>query len=371
MIPYFALLIIPAMFLTVDVKIGKSQRRNAWTLTIKKNSQDSVLPIFFFLLLMLLMLRHETIGRDLPNYKIFFRNYTDGGLNYVFSSWQEVLFRLYNWIFIQITDDYQIYLAVTAFITVIPIACVYLQDRSHGFMKIAVFVNMSTFIMLFSGLRQAMAMAVGMLAYCCVKERKLGKFLFLGVVATLIHHSGFMVFFMYPLYHVELRKVHMLAVVPMMVGVYIFNRQIFGGITKLLGSLTDKYEATMTSTGAYGSLVLFALFAIFAHVVTDRNCCDRETKGLMNFLLMTVVIQCFAPLYDTAMRMNYYFILFVPIALGKCITYRKLSMRQVAVVAEAVLSIFFTALFFVNTYRSYQTGISTLDTNPYIPFWKG
>ena len=370
MIPYFALLIIPAMFLSVAVKIGKSQGRNAWMLTIKKNSQDSVLSIFFFLLLMLLVLRHETIGRDLSNYKIIF-GYSARGLRYVFDSWQEVLFKLYNWIVFQVTDNYQIYLVITATITVLPIAYVYLQDRAHGYMKIAMFVNMSTFIMLFSGLRQSMAMAAGMLAYCCVRDRKIGKFLLWATIAALIHHSGFMVFFIYPLYHMELRKKHMLVVVPLMVGIYVFNRQIFGGITKLLGSITDKYEATMTSTGAYGSLILFVIFVIFAHVVTDRNRCDGETKGLLNFLLMTVAIQCFAPLHDTAMRMNYYFIVFIPIALGRCISRCKHSMRQVVTAAEVIISLFFTALFFATTYRSYQTGISTLDTIPYIPFWKG
>ena len=69
--------------------------------------------------------------------------------------------------------------------------------------------------------------------------------------------------------------------------------------------------------------------------------------------------------------MNYYFILLIPMAVGKCLTFVDYKYAQVAKVGEIVICVFFTALFLYNTYISYITGVSALDTIPYVPFWKG
>lgn len=369
MIPYFLLLIIPALLFNTSVRILTNVGRTS--LVVSRNQNSSTIPVFFFLFFLLLALRHESIGRDLANYKAFFQQYTQGGLSYVFSSWQECLFRLYNYVFVHITRNYQIYLAITALICVYPIYYIYRQDLGHGLLKVAVFVNMSTFIMIFSGLRQSMAMAIGMIAYQAVKEKKLLRFLLLTVIAFLIHHSGFMILLMYPAYHTRIKKAHLLAIVPLLCIMFVFNRQIFGVITSVLGNFSDKYNSTTTANGAFGSLILFALFTTFSFVVTDRKKCSNETLALQNFLLICVALQCFAPIHDTAMRMNYYFILFVPIALGKTLDYPKNGMQQVARVGEIVMCCFFSLYYLYNAYQSSITGISALDTYPYVPFWRG
>ena len=369
MIPYFFLLIIPALFSNTSVRISRNTGNSSLVVSRSKNS--SVLPVFFYLFYFLLALRHESIGRDLANYKVFFQIYTHDGLPYVFSSWQECLFRLYNYVFIHITSNYQIYLAVTAFICVYPIYYIYRQDLTHGVLKIAIFVNMSTFVMIFSGLRQSMAMGVGMIAYQAVKDKKLVRFLFLTAVAFFIHHSGFMILLMYPAYHIRLRKVHLLFIVPLLAVFFVFNRQIFGFVISVLGNFSDKYDAVASTTGAFGSLILFSMFAAFSFIVTDRKSCCAETLALQNFLLICVAIQCFAPIHNLAMRMNYYFILFIPLALGKSLEYPKKGMRQAARIGEIVMCCFFLLNYLYSAYRASITGISALDTYPYVPFWRG
>lgn len=369
MIPYFALILISTLCSLFSVHTyKKSATKTVITLTRDRNS--AALPAFFFMYFLLLALRHEMVGNDTFNYQNMFLSHTQWGGDYIFSSWQEVIFRAFNWGVRQFTDNFRIFLILTSLICVLPIAYIYNQDKTHGLLKIAVFVNMSTFIMLFSGIRQAMAMGVGMLAYKMVKERKLWKFLLLATVAMLIHHSGFMVFFMYPLYYVRFQKIHLLVVVPLIVAVFVFNKQIFGALAHVFEFFSIRYSAEATSTGAYGSLILFVAFSVFSYVITDDTICDSETIGLRNFLLFTVVIQCFAPLYDTAMRMNYYYILFIPLALGKCLDYSKKSMRQVAKTGEIVITVFFLLYFVYTVCREYFSGISTLNTVPYVPFWK-
>ena len=265
MIPYFALLLIPAVISVAGVCVRKTR---AMTVAIKisDDSESDALPVFFFLLTLMLIFRHEVVGRDLPNYKYMFYEYTAAGMEYIFEIWQEVLFRAFNWIVMQLTGSFRVFLLLTALIAVVPIARVYNQDKKHGFMKVAVFVNMSTFIMLFSGVRQAMAMGVGMIAYRMVREKRVWAFLIWAAIAMLIHHSGIMVFFMYPLYHVRLSKKHLLWIVPAVAGVLAFNRQIFGFLVSILESTYDKYSGEATSTGALGSLILFTLFSVFVYV---------------------------------------------------------------------------------------------------------
>jgi len=81
------------------------------------------------------------------------------------------------------------------------------------------------------------------------------------------------------------------------------------------------------------------------------------------------VLQFFASVFGNAMRMNYYFILLIPIAIGKSLNCVKDNYRQVARVGEIVIASFFTVYFLYNIYISSITGISGLDTVPYVPFW--
>lgn len=368
MFPYFALLLIPAALSAFAISIHKKST-TALVVSISRDRNSVALPVFFFMLLMLLALRHETIGRDLPNYEYMFYEHTQGGWEYILSIWQEVLFRSLNWLIMKLTGSFRVFLIIAALIAVLPIAYVYNQDKTHGFLKIAVFLNMSTFIMLFSGIRQAMAMGIGILAYQMVKEKKHWQFLLLATLSMLMHHSGLMVYFMYPLYHTRFRKAHLLAIIPIFAVVFAFNGPIFNFLAMILESTYDKFSAEAGSTGAYGSLMLFALFSAFAYMVVDEKNCDVETLGLRNFLLFATMLQCFTPVHSLAMRMNYYYILFIPLALGKCMNHYKKSMRQVVKMAEIVLCVFFTIFFVYSTYQSYVTGKSTLDTIPYVPFW--
>ena len=125
-----------------------------------------------------------------------------------------------------------------------------------------------------------------------------------------MHNSGFMVFFIYFLFNIRLKKKHLLVIVPSIVLVLVFNQPIFLFLTSIVAETYEKYNTVITFTGAYGSLILFVLFALFSYLITDERRMDMEAYALRNILLMAVLLQCFAPLHNLAMRMNYYFIIF-------------------------------------------------------------
>ena len=173
-----------------------------------------------------------------------------------------------------------------------------------------------------------------------------------------------MVAFMYPLYHAKITKKWLYAVVPLLAIVFVFNQQFFSVLTLILTKYID-YDASVTQTGAYTMLILFVVFAIFAFLIPEETLLDRETIGLRNFLLLSVVLQMFAPLHTIAMRMNYYYIIFIPLLIPKIIKCRSKRWGRVAIVGRNVMVIFFLIYFFANAY----TG-GNLNVFPYHFFWE-
>lgn len=371
MIPYLLLTFVPILF--HFVRISKKKGKLALEISDRPEiKNNSLIPVFFIILIVVLCLRDETIGRDLPRYKYFFTEISSIEFREIFTSDLDVLYVALNWLVSRFTDNYQILLSVVAIISVVPIAVVYSKDRKYGLLKIMLFLNMSTFVMLFSGLRQAIAITMGVVAYEFVKRKKIIPFLLVALIAWGVHHTGFIVFILYPLYHATFKKRQLIYVVPSFVLVFVFNKQIFTAATNFISKFSSEkdYIASVSENGAYTMIILFFLFVVFSYFIPDEDRMDKEALGLRNILLMTALLQCFAPIHMLAMRINYYFIIFVPMAIPKMLKFSKASLKDVAWITNIVLIVFFMGYYLFTTYNSCRTGISALDIYPYVPFWK-
>lgn len=351
MLPYWMLVLPPLFSYHIRFK-GQTQHERA----------KATIKFFFILLFVLLALRAPEIGRDLSNYRYYFNLY--GGIE-----WNELGSFSTEWGFIALnkavaafTDNFQWLLTVCALLTVYPIARVYKDEIEDPVWTIALFICMSTFIMLFSGLRQAIAMALGMLAFQFVKRRKLLLFLLIVVTATLFHRSAFVLVALYPLYHAKITKKWLFAVIPCLVAVFVYNKQIFGFLTVFIEGY---YQSDINETGAYGTLILLILLSVYSFVVADEARLDDSTRGMRNILLLSVALQMFAPLHTLAMRINYYFLLFVPLLIPKIAGRSSSKYTQIVRLSRYVMIIFFFAYFFISCPKS-----NALDTFPYKFFWE-
>jgi len=375
MIPYVLLLFIPLLFSVIAFSSSLKKGSSKWILAVggtrEVTAHSFMLPVFFFLLIVLLSLRDISIGRDLPNYRYYFLKSLHADYPDILQEDREHLFFLLMWIVTRFTDNFQIFLAIVAVITVLPAGILYCRDRQYGLLKIALFLNMPTFIMLFSGLRQAIATSVGLIAYEFVRKKRPGCFLLAALIAFGFHTSAIMIFLFYPLYHVTFRRKHLWFVVPAILFVYACNDSLFVLAGHLLEHfLGDQYNTSITPTGAYTMLILFALLAAFSFILPDETKMDSETLGLRNLLLAALVLQCFVPLHSLAMRMNYYFVIFIPLLLPRLLQIPRQNMKKAAYLANVIMVSFFILYFLAGVYRGCRTGISALDTYPYVPFWK-
>lgn len=147
-----------------------------------KPAGKMLLCAFFVMLLALLCLRSPDLGRDLPSYKYYYdsiaatpwRNLSPS----VFGiEWEYVLL---NKLASSIWDNFSFFLAIVALLEVLPIAFLYKKESELPLLTILLYVNMPTFSMMFSGLRQSIAIALGVIAFYYTKRKQPIRFIVFG-----------------------------------------------------------------------------------------------------------------------------------------------------------------------------------------------
>lgn len=352
---FFVLLLAPIIFQHFIIKNH--------SINVEKRN-NKILFLFFAWLAILLMFRHECIGNDTRNYIYYFERFSQMGWAEVGSNSMEYGFSYFNKLVSLISDNSQFFLAVTAIMTICMIYPTYKRLCLDPSLTIVLFCTMATFVMMFSGIRQMLAIGMGVLSYEFVRVKKLIPFIVMVLLAMLFHESAFMLAIMYPLYHIRITKKWLCVVIPVLGLIFVFNKPIFLFLVSVLGRYTD-YNTEIQYTGAYTMLILFGLFAIISFFVPDELKLDAETIGLRNFLLFSVALQMFAPLHTISMRMNYYYIIFIPLLLPKIFSCRRKKMEQVAILSRHVMVGFFSVYFFISAYRN-----GNLQVFPYHFFWE-
>ena len=316
--------------------------------------------LIFFLLL---ALRGINIGNDTKQYLRLFNEYRDQNIVHLLSNFShEFGFKLLNRMVGIVTDNYQVLLAVTAAICVVPLWYFYKRESENQPLTIALFMTVAPCMMYFSGIRQAIAISFGVPIWYAAKEKKLGQFIILVLVALQFHASAFMLFLLYPLYHAKITTRWLWFVVPCMIAVYIFRSTIFGF---LLSLLWQEY-GTIVTTDATTILLLLILFGLYSYIIPDDGKMDDDTIALRNILLLSIVLQIFAMLHPLSMRMNYYFLIFVPILIPKIASRSKKQFAQISKLSIVVMTVYFMC-YFIN---KVITDIDSLNIFPYIPFWR-
>lgn len=355
---FFVLLLVPMAIQHIGIKGYRIDYR-------KKN--ERALAFFFVFLTILVMFRHESVGNDTRTYILFFNRFTKSDWSSLGKEGIEIGYAYFNKIISLISEEPLFLFVATAVAVTAMLYPTYKRLCTDAALTIVLFCNMSTFVMMFSGIRQMLAIGIGVVAYELTRRKKVIPFLLAVCVAMTFHVSAFILFAMYPLYHAQITKKWLLAVVPAMAIVFLFNRPIFTVLTAIIEQYT-RFEGGISETGAYMMLFLFAVFVIFSFVIPDESRMDQETIGLRNILLFVLALQMFAPLHALAMRMNYYFIIFIPLLLPKVIQCREVRWNQIAVAGRHIMVVFFLVYFFFNAFTSDAS--SNLHVFPYHFFWE-
>ncbi len=354
MIPYILLFAIPPIVAYIFCSASS-----------KRDKMPKVaISIFFAIFIFLLCTRHISVGTDNENYKWMYNRICSVGWDNVLNSYDtEPAYLLLNKLIDEWFGDYQALVAVVSLLAVCPLAYFYAKENKSVILTIALFLVATPFPMYFSGLRQIIAMGFAVPLYYLARKKKLIWFILLVILAMQFHTSAFIMFALYPVLNIRFTEKGLFFSIPLILGIYIFNEPIFNFLKELV---KDEYSYKTEQTGAFMMIILFALFVIFAFVAIDEKELTKEEVGLRNILVVCLILQLFSPVNNVVMRMNYYYMIFIPIALSKLMQKPRKGFEQVVKLASVVMTVFFLAYFVIET----STGDDAFSIFPYKSFWE-
>lgn len=358
MIPYYFLIALPVLGWVINKKC-----RFTFDKKILYETQTVSMDVFMLFFFLLLALRGIDCGIDTKQYFNLFNDYSMQSISRLINTYRHELgYKLLNKLLSTIGGNYQLLLAVTAAICVYPLWYFYKRESENQLLTIALFLTVAPFVMYFSGIRQAITISLGIPAWYCARNKKLVRFILIVILAMQFHKSAFILFAMYPLYHVTITRKWLWFVVPCMLAVFVFKEQLFS----VLASFFWSDEVVLTETGATSVLLLLVMFGCYSYIIPSEKKLDRDTTAMRNMLLCSITFQFFAMLHPWAMRFNYYWLIFVPILIPKIIRQSNKKYKQIAELSAVIMTVFFLYYFISNGLKDNDD----LNVFPYIPFWQ-
>ena len=350
MVVYFILLLVPILI----------------TLLMKNKKNRAILYGFFTTIVFLLALRKSTIGRDTQTYIDNFYRISKLPWNKILvGETAEFGFTILNKLISVISVESWFYLFIVSIISVIPLCIVYAEESENTLLTVAIYVILPNYILLYSGIRQSIALGIGSLSYLCVKRKKPILFIIIILIAAQFHSSAIILFSLYPIYYAKITRRWLIIIMPLIVLVFIFKNEVFNFLMRFLEDrYQDRYGYTQEN-GAYSSLVLFLMFTLYTYLLPTEKVINQNFIGLRNFLLVSVILQIFASINMVAMRINYYFIMFMPITLTKVENCTDKEEKKLVALSELVMIV----VFIIYVIATIVMDKDPLDIYPYQFFW--
>lgn len=315
----------------------------------EKSRVDKITITFFFIAyLILLCLRDYSIGVDTRGYIRTFEyiKYLDWKAAFLYGT-DEVGFKVLRMI-AQWLGGARLYISIAAAMAVLPVMHLYKHEAEGSMICISFFLISLLFEMFFSGLRQSIAIGLAVPAYYFVKAKKKIPFLLTVALACCFHKSAIILLLLYPIYHAHIIKKWLWGVIPIMIFVMLRRDLLMDLVFQLAGDeYSYKYSYLTGSSGQMGLMMLFLLISIYCYVMLDENAAEKEDIGLRNILLLATFIHLFTPLNPTISRINYYFILFIPVAVSRVNNRCNKRLYQFRNIATIVMPVFFVMYFFL------------------------
>lgn len=329
-------------------KIGSERKNNLHLL------------VSFLTILIVISLRHPSMGNDLGGYIDSFliigglsvkeTIHLNSFLNY---EWGYIVF---NKLISLITNDPQALIAISAIFSIVPIGLLIKKRSSNYIFSILVYLGLPFFMMVYSGLRQAIAIGFCCLGLLEIRNKKLKRFMLWIGLAFLFHSSAAVFLLAYPLYHIKLNKIGRILSIPLLAVIYLFRLPIFKQISRLF-----KDDAIPDNNNSFMLLAVFVLIYLFCTVFIEND--DYDNASMLNIYYFACVCQCFAGVYNTAMRIGYYFMPALIIALPNIVSKQKNKRNMF--LFSIILQIIFILYGLYSIYKS-----SWAMAYPYHFFWE-
>ena len=334
----------------------------------KKSDASKILCIVSCLLLIVVIgLRHPSMGVDLMYGES--HGYLGSFDKLAQKSWGEVFtidkFMNYEWGYIvfnklvsTIWNNQQFFLFICACFSIIPFFIVIYKQSDSAFLSTIILAGLPGFLMIFSGLRQAIAMGLCFLAIYFIQEKKPVKFIITVLISCLFHSSSWIFLFAYPMYNVKISKTGRFWSLGILALIFILRGPLF-----IIFSNLFKEEANIsTSDGGFTLLIFFIAIYILCFALQNEK--NDEQNGLLNLFFFACCCQCFASVYDTAMRVGFYFMVALILLLPNIVNKGRFQDKE-KTVAYVFIAVIFVAFGIFNILTT-----PWAEAYPYYFFWE-
>lgn len=362
---YFVLIACVVLLMLLD--------QNRKTLEHWRNKSDALLLIAFQLLYLVCVLRAPTVGRDIPGYALAYEEaplYAFDNFDYVyFENGYILMMKLCNMLGL----TFQGFLAVVYFIVLAPVYLFIKHHSANRQLSVLIFICYISLDFALSGIRQAMAISILLLAMDILlqeKKHSIPLFLFLILLGVQIHESLYIGLLILPVYYLLKRTSDFILLTIAGVVVCLFFR---GPLLTLIKDLFNKSNLN-TSAGLHvGGNILFlsaiSIFSFYAYGVHRKSVglSDTEYSHIYRkelFMLKCYVLGLVMALFfgeETTARSYMYFsqtgMVLIP---NLC---RKMDKTGVRIL-EFMFVVFYIVFFYFISLKA-----NNLDMVPYKFFW--
>ena len=328
----------------------------------KQKAKKIICIVAFVSLFLMFALRHPRMGIDLGYRQSngYLASFSTIARFSWFDAFQNKVMHyergyiLFNKLVSVFSENQQFFLAVSAFVTLLPIVYVIFKDCDYPDLAIYVYIGLPSFMMTYSGVRQAIAISICFLALMYIINKKPIKFILTVLLAMTFHDSAWIFLLAYPVYYLPMnrsRRMYSYLAIPF---VYVFRYQLFSVFHVLF-----KEEMAPDYNNAFTLFFIFSLVYVFCGIFSDES---ERTAGLKNIFFVGCGIQALGGVQSTVMRVGYYFmnalILLLPLLVAK------MQNRQNARIIKIVVSICFILFGLYSIRRG-----SWSKSYPYDWFW--
>lgn len=223
---------------------------------------------------------------------------------------------IFNKLVGMISNNQQFFLFVCAVFSFVPIFFYIKRKSTLPLLSVFILMGLPVFFMLYSGLRQIIAIAITVYSVKYVEKKQIIPFILTVLLASTFHKTALVFLVAYPLYYVRMNDLWKLITVLALPVVFLFKKPLFSILSKVF-----KDNAVVDDNGA---ITLFLIFcAVYIYLILLNKKFDESQNGVVNLFYIACVCQAFGGIYQTAMRVGYYFMIYLIVALPNTITQNK------------------------------------------------
>ena len=269
----------------------------------------------------------------------------------------EIGFQFFVFLLSRVFTSPQMLLVVTAAFFAYSVCYFIYRNSDDMALSLVLFITICGMTFYMQGMRQAIAMSIGLFAYECVKNRKIICFALLVVLATFFHQTAVVLFL---LYAIRFLKFNYKSFAFSAVAVVIFLLSI-ERLIAIANELFEKEYTGVFESGGYIATAIHFLILIFA-VVFNRRVRKNDSETMLIYVALAGLVIYIARYFGVgiAERISFYFI-FGQIALLPN-TLQHFEQRE----RVALKMIVYTLAIALSAYRLHGSNLI-----PYIPFWEG